>query len=248
MLEWIAKDACKNKVVWITGAASGIGQACAMLFARANANLGLLDIDEVGLQKTRLACAKNAGEVLAQGVDLADIAAVEKAANQMLTHFGKIDYVVHSAAITLEKRSFADMPPEDWDRLLAVNLSGAWHVSRITLSIMRKQHAGSIVHIASMAGKQAYTLAGPAYTAAKHGLVGLTHSINHEETQHGIRCCAICPGEVNTPILDRRPIPVPQAAREQMIQPEDVASAAFFACAMPERTCVPEILLWPTKS
>ena len=111
---------------------------------------------------------------------------------------------------------------------------------------MRKLRGGVILNISSIAGLRASKLAGSAYSAAKHGLMALTHVINEEEREHGIRACAICPGEVETPILDLRPEPVSSEHRARMLQPEDVAAAALFVAGLPARACVPELVIKPT--
>ncbi len=111
---------------------------------------------------------------------------------------------------------------------------------------MRSQGEGTIVHIASMAGKRVGMLSGVPYTASKTGLVAMTGSINLEERRNGIRACAICPGEINTPLLDRRPFPPPQEARASMLQPSDLAEAMVWIASLPQRVCIDELLITPT--
>ena len=248
MLRRTLLNALKGRTAWVTGAASGIGYACAQRLAMAGTDLVLLDQNEAGLEALRESLASTKVKVQNVKIDLGDGEAIAREAEALLKISERIDCLVHCAGMSLEKRSFMEMAATDWDRLIQVNLSGAFFLAKAVLPTMRKQRYGSIVQIASMAGKQAFAVTGPAYTAAKHGLVGFAHSINAEEGKHGIRACAICPGEVNTPILDRRPVPVPAEARAQMIQPQDVAEAIFLACALPARTCMSEILLWPTNT
>ena len=111
---------------------------------------------------------------------------------------------------------------------------------------MRENKDGVIINVSSVAGVRAGSLGGAAYSAAKHGMVALNHVINEEEVDYNIRACAICPGEVETPILELRPAPVSAERRAQMLQPEDVASAALFVAALPARACIPELIIKPT--
>jgi NAD(P)-dependent dehydrogenase (short-subunit alcohol dehydrogenase family) len=111
---------------------------------------------------------------------------------------------------------------------------------------MRARRGGSIVHIASQAGVSLQTVSGPSYSASKHGVVGMSASLNAEEGINGIRSICISPGEVETPILDTRPSPPSTAERKLMLQPEDVAEAALFSVGLPARACTTEIVLLPT--
>ncbi len=111
---------------------------------------------------------------------------------------------------------------------------------------MREQGGGLIVNVSSMAGKRVSGLSGAAYSASKHGLNALSDSINSEEWRHGIRATSLCPGEVNTEILEKRPVPVPQEERERMISPDDLAAAVRFVATLHPRTTIPEMLLLPT--
>ena len=117
---------------------------------------------------------------------------------------------------------------------------------RAVLPGMREKKDGVIITVSSIAGLRASKLAGAAYSASKHGVVALTHSINEEEVAHGIRACAICPGEVETPILEKRPEPVSAERRAAMLQPEELAQAALFVASLPPRACVPLLIIKPT--
>ena len=144
------------------------------------------------------------------------------------------------------RRRLADARLEDWTRVIGVNLTGAYLCVQGALPLMRQRDSGTIVNISSMAGKRTSISAGVAYCASKHGLGSLTRSINLEERRRGIRACEICPGEVDTPILDTRPYPPPLESRVAMLQPEDVAQAVLFIVTLPPRAMVEELLITPT--
>src|SRR5213078_3726448 len=116
----------------------------------------------------------------------------------------------------------------------------------VALPIMRQRQDGLIIHTASMAGRFIGGFPGPLYTAAKHGVVAMSHSINMEECINGIRSCAICPGEVATPILDKRPVPVSAEERARMVQPEDCGDLIRYIAALPKHVCINEVLITPT--
>jgi len=111
---------------------------------------------------------------------------------------------------------------------------------------MRRQQGGLIVNVSSMAGKRVSPMTGPAYSAAKFGLNAMTDSINVENCIHGIRATAVCPGEVATPILEKRPVPVSQEDRARMLQPDDLGELMLFLARMPKHVCINEILITPT--
>jgi NADP-dependent 3-hydroxy acid dehydrogenase YdfG len=127
-------------------------------------------------------------------------------------------------------------------------LSGPFYTSRAVLPLMRAQGGGLMIQISSWAGIYVPLLTGPAYTAAKHGLVALSESINQAECVNHIRSCCICPGEVATPILNNRPVPVTQEEKARMLQPEDLGDTILYVARMPATVCVNEILISPTSN
>jgi NADP-dependent 3-hydroxy acid dehydrogenase YdfG len=129
--------------------------------------------------------------------------------------------------------------------MIDTNLNGAYYVTQAFLPAMRAQKSGTIVHIVSDAGKQASPKAGPAYVMSKFGLAGLTQSINAEERGNGIRACAIFPGDIDTPLLDRRPSPPPAEARAKMMRAEDIAECVMLAINLPSRAVVEELIIRP---
>jgi NAD(P)-dependent dehydrogenase (short-subunit alcohol dehydrogenase family) len=130
--------------------------------------------------------------------------------------------------------------------MIATNLSGAFNLVHAVLPGMRKQGFGLIVQVCSISGKRASVLGGAGYSASKFGQAALGICLGREEGPHGIRSTVIYPGEVNTPILDARPVPVPDERRRVILQPEDVAAAVGFLVDLHPRANVPELIIKPT--
>ena len=233
-----------DKVVVVTGAGTGIGAAIARGFADAGARVAF-----VGRRPEPLATAAaglDADRILLHACDVSDRSAVEALASAVEAEWGVVDVLVNNAGINTNPRAVGDVAPEDWDQTIAINLTGVYNMMRVVLPGMRQKNDGLIITISSIAGLRASKLAGAAYSASKHGAVALTNSINEEEVESGIRACAICPGEVETPILAQRPEPVSAQRRAAMLQPEELAQAALFVASLPPRACVPLLVIKPT--
>src|SRR5947207_5584517 len=129
--------------------------------------------------------------------------------------------------------------------MINTNLNGAFYCVQAFLPHMRARRAGTIINIVSDAGKQASPKSGPAYVMSKFGLAGLTQSINAEERANGIRACAIFPGDIDTPLLDKRPQPPNAEARRKMLQSEDIAECVWLAVSLPPHTVVRELIIRP---
>ena len=231
----------KGKVAWITGGGSGIGLAGAIEFANAGATVVVSGRTEATL-KDALKQVKADAVVC----DVAQKDQVTKAAAEIQKRHGRIDILVNSAGINLPKRNFRDVSNEGWDQIVAVNLSGMFYCVQAVLPGMRSRKDGLIINISSWAGRYASVLTGPAYNATKRAVVAVTESINMEECMNGIRATSILPGEVATPIMEKRPVPPTPAERARMAQPEDFGAAILFVATMPARTCVNELVIAPT--
>jgi NAD(P)-dependent dehydrogenase (short-subunit alcohol dehydrogenase family) len=174
-------------------------------------------------------------------VSAADSVAAMGAA--VLARFREVDVLVNAAGINVPRRSFEALSLDDWHAVLATNLHGAYYCVRAFLPGMRERHTGTIVNINSDVGKVARDLAGPAYVSSKFGLMGLTQQINAEERANGVRACSICPRDVNTPLLDKRPQPPAPELRARMLQPDDLAECVWLVATLPSRAVVDEISL-----
>ena len=228
----------------ITGAGSGVGQAVALRFAAEGWGVALVGRREDALAET----AANAGSAADGRVELfpCDVSvpdAVAAMATAVLERFGAVDVLVNSAGTNVPQRSFETLSLDDWHAVIATNLHGAYYCVRAFLPGMRTRGSGTIININSDVGKVARDLAGPAYVSSKFGLRGLTQQINAEERRNGIRACSICPRDINTPLLDRRPEPPPQDARARMLQPDDLAACVWLVATLPPRAIVDEISL-----
>jgi NADP-dependent 3-hydroxy acid dehydrogenase YdfG len=233
----------KDKIIWITGAGSGIGEAAARALSAQSAAVILS-----GRRKDRLQtlAAELTGVIRIEPLDIADQGAVSAVADRILSEFGKIDILVHSAGLNVTERSWQDITVKNWNEVINVDLNGAFYCAQSVLPSMREQADGLIINISSWAGKYVSRVSGGAYSAAKHALNAMTESINQENCQFGIRACAICPGEVATEILDKRPVPVSQEDRAKMVQAEDLGDLIVHVCRTPAHVCLNEITISPT--
>src|SRR5919199_3801518 len=236
----------QDQVAWITGGGTGIGLAGGVELARAGATVVLSGRRAGTLEDGAARIRAAGGRVETVPLDVADAKAVAAAAASILDRFERVDILVNSAGTNVPRRSWAEVDAEGWDLVNAVNADGTFYCIAAVLPAMRRRRNGLVVNVASWAGRHVGKLTGPAYTASKHAVVALTASLNMEECANGIRACAICPGEVDTPILDSRPVPVPPEVRARMLKPEDLGRAIRFVAEMPAHVCVNEILISPT--
>lgn len=231
----------------IVGATSGIGRATAGRFADEGATLVLAGRRAGLLQEVGEGIAARTGR-RAAGVplDAADRDQVRALVEFTRAAFGRIDVLVYAAGTNLPERAIRVLAPESWSELLATNLTGAYHCTQLVLPLMREQSEGLIVYISSISALRP-DVSGVAYQASKHGMVGLAAGVMEEERQNGIRTSVIYPGLVDTPLIDRRPVPPPPEVRAQALRPEDVAEAALFVASLPARAHVPDLVIQPSR-
>lgn len=230
----------KDKGCVVVGASSGMGRAIATSFAREGARV--------------VAAARRAEKLdtlRAEGVtplvcDVAKRQDVEKLAVEALGVLGKVDVLVYATGTNLPERTMAQLTPEAWDGMIAVNLTGAFDVTRVFLPSMRRT-GGQLIYISSIAGRTADHVSGPSYQAAKRGLAGLALGLRLEERKHGIRACVIYPGLADTEILAKRPAPTPPEVLAQALQPEDVADAVLAVATLHPRAALTELEIVPAK-
>jgi NADP-dependent 3-hydroxy acid dehydrogenase YdfG len=228
----------------ITGAGSGVGRAVAHLFARDGWRIALIGRRPDALKDTA-AGMTGAADVAIVPCDVGDAAAVTRMAADVLARFGHVDVLVNAAGTNIPRRSWRELVHEDYHALMDANLHGAYYCIEAFLPGMRERGAGTVVNINSEAGRLASPKAGGAYAASKFGLAGLTQSLNAEERANGIRACSIFPGDIDTPILEKRPQPPTADAREKMLKPEDIADCVKLAVTLPQRAVIEELLIRP---
>jgi NADP-dependent 3-hydroxy acid dehydrogenase YdfG len=234
-----------GKTALVTGGGSGIGLGIAIGLATAGARVAIAGRDEAKLQA---AAATYAGQpaLLCRPCDVGDLASVQQLIDWTETTLGPIDILVNSAGVNVARRTMAELSPEDWDAMLRINATGAFYTMRTVLPGMRTRKDGLIVNISSVAGKRASLLGGVGYSASKFAMTALGTTAGLEESAHGIRITNIYPGEVETPLLLKRPKPVSAEQRSRMLQPEDVAAAVVMIALLPPRAHIPEMVIKPT--
>ncbi len=237
----------RTKVALVFGASTGIGRATAIALGRAGFAVGVAARSFDALKEAADRIDAEGGEAEAIRVDVAQRAQVDAAVRRVVDRWQALDVVVNSAGTNLMQRRRIDVISEsDWNGLLAVNLNGAFHSTQAALLEMRPRGGGLIIQISSVSGRWG-DKSGPAYQASKHGIIGLCQATMIEERLNGIRVTAILPGLVDTPLIARRPEPVPREVLEQAMQPEDVAAACVFLASLSPRSYIPELIMMPPR-
>ena len=232
-----AMQRLKGKVAFITGGGTGIGRACALLFARDGAKLALAGRRQENLESVAKEITAAGGEALAVPCDVTLRASVEKALRAAVDRFGRLDLVVNNAGV-LKVGSAEETSDEEWNHILAVNLTGTFLVSRAALPELRKSGGGSIINIGSVLGLVGMKQRA-AYSAAKGGVTTLTKAMALDHAREAIRVNCICPGITETELIRQMlaKLPDPDAARKVRVEliplgrfgrPEDVANLALF--------------------
>ncbi len=229
-----------SNVAVVTGAASGIGRATALRLARDGYEIAMMDLDGAGLDRTRTQIQQVGGRAHAFPVDVCDPLSVGSVTRKVAVTVGPPQVLVNVAGIGLAA-TVLETSDEDWNRVLAVNLTGPFLTIRATLPLMLDRGSGVIVNIASVAG-QVGLARRAAYCASKAGLVGLTRAVAVDHAGEGIRCVAICPGTVETEWIAKiiADAPDPAAARAAMAArqldgrmgtPEEIAAMVAFVAS-----------------
>lgn len=237
-----------GKTVVVTGGGTGIGQGIATAFSEQGCKVIITGRRMEKLEEAKsIMLAKHPGaDVEVQVCDVSDRAAVETLFQNIVSQHGDVDILVNSAGTNIANRKMADMNPEQWDEVLAINATGAYNCIYQVLPAMRGRQDGLIINVSSVAGKRALTLGGIVYAASKFAMTALGTAISNEVADEGVRVTNLYPGEVNTPILEKRPNPVSDEQKAKMVQPEDVGSLMVAIANLPPRAHVPEIILKPT--
>lgn len=226
----------KDKVVIVTGAGSGIGRASSICFAEEGAKVVVSDISIRGGEET-VEMIKNSGwEGTFVKCDVTAIGEVKDLVDQTVRTYGRLDCAFNNAGIEGVNAPVADYPDEVWDKAIGVNLIGVYHCMKYEISAMLKTGGGSIVNNSSILGMVGFANAS-AYVAAKHGVLGLTKTAAIEYATQGIRVNAVCPGFIETPMLERGGITTQPALRKfvtdlhpmkRLGKPEEIAESVIW--------------------
>lgn len=235
----------KNQTALVVGASSGIGRAIAIHLARDGASVMASARRQDRLEELQEELAEENIEIGIAVADAVDPVAMDELAARTVEEFEKIDILVYASGTNTPDRWLPRLTTKTWDEVIGVNLNGAYYATRAVLPAMRERKSGHLIYVASISGLVP-DLSGAAYQASKRGMLGLAHAIRVEEKENGIRTCVVCPGLVDTEILEKRPVKPPPETLAKALQSDDVAEAVLFVAKLPARAAVPEMQIMPT--
>lgn len=241
----------QGQTVIITGGATGIGFGIAEAFVRQGAHVAIgsrrSDVVQTAVAQLQSVAQSLSlsSRILGFPLDVTDRESVHAFFAEVSQTFDRIDILVNGAGVNIKNRSMAEMQPEQWDSVMAINATGAYNAIHAVLPGMRARHSGLIINISSVTGKRALALGGVAYAASKFAMTALGTCVANEFGVEGIRVTNIYPGEVDTPILEQRPVPVSAEQREKILRPSDVGQAVVALAALPPRVHIPELVIKP---
>lgn len=231
-------DSLQNKVVLVTGGASGIGRVTALALAQAGAKVAIADVNAAAGEEIAQLIRERQSEALFVPTDVGDAAAVQALIQTIVATYGRLDCAFNNAGIEGLPTRTADASEDDFDQIMRVNVKGVWLCMKYELQQMVAQGGGVIVNTASVAGLVgAHSL--PIYSASKHAVVGLTKSAAVEYARKGVRVNAVCPTVIRTPMVERGLAALPQfmdvvkqsIPMRRIGEPEEVAAAVLWLCS-----------------
>ena len=235
-----------GKVCIITGGGSGIGRSTALMMAGAGAKVVLVGRTASKVEQVQKEIESAGGTATASALDVADREAGLQLAKDVLAEFGQVDVLLNNAGHSSKHRMLMTTTPEELRSVIDSNLIGTIYLSQAVMPSMLERGEGTIINVSSLAGVTPGLLAGMAYSAAKAAVINFTSFLNAEFKNTGVRASVVIPGEVDTPILDGRPVNPSRDARDTMVTSEDAAEAITLIAGLPQRTCIPELVIRPT--
>jgi NADP-dependent 3-hydroxy acid dehydrogenase YdfG len=235
----------KDERVLVVGASSGIGREAAKMFARDGARVYASARRAERLEALSKEMGAE-GHTLVYGTsDAASHESMEALAADAVAKLGGVDVMVYVTGTNTPNRAMTRLTREIWNELIEVNLNGAFSLTAALLPAMRTAGKGHLIYVSSISGKYG-DVSGAAYQASKRGMFGLALAIRQEERQHGIRTCVVCPGLVDTELMEKRPVKPDAETLGKALQPEDVAEMIYGVAKLHPRAAVPELEIWPT--
>jgi 3-oxoacyl-[acyl-carrier protein] reductase len=228
---------------FVTGATEGIGRATALALGRAGYRVGVCARTAAKVERLRKELRQAGVDAAGVAADVSDPEQVSRAVHHVTAELGEIEVLVNNAGVLIA-RPIQELTLEDWDATMAINLRGLFLVTREVLPGMRLRGGGTIVNVASLAGRNGFA-GGTAYAASKHGVLGFSRSLMLEVRKENIRVVTVCPGSVDTAML--RDQPMLKSDPERILRPEDVAGAVLLAIQAPARVMVSELDIRPTN-
>lgn len=233
-----------GKVALVTGGGTGIGLGIAQALAGAGAKVIITGRRVDVLKK---ACDESPVPMKFAQADVTNWISLELLFNNLHAEHGALDILVNSAGTNTARRKLDELSLDDWDAMMKINCYGSFYCLRAALPKMIERKDGLVVNINSISGIRAGLLGGIGYNASKFAVTGLGITAAQEVAQHGIRVTNVYPGEVDTPILEKRPTPVTPEHRAKILKPEDVGAAVLMIACLPPRAHIPELTIKPTS-
>ena len=237
-----------GQVCIVTGAGSGIGEATAVKLAAMGAATVLVGRTQAKLEAARDRIEAEGGAATVVAADVTDLKDIRRIVDSTLEEHGRIDVLINNAGFSSRNRTTLSLTPKEADAVIRVNLIGPLFLTQAVLPTMVESDSGTIVNVASVAGKRASLLSGPIYGPAKAGILNYTEYLVQELANTGVRACAVSPGEVDTPIMTNRPVVPSDEARATMLTSDDVADAIVLAVTAPQTSMVSDIVVMPNRS
>ena len=235
-----------GKVCIVTGGGSGIGRGAALLMARNGARIALVGRTPSKVETVKDEIEEAGGSALAFGLNVADYDAVQKMASDVMASFGRIDVLVNNAGHSHKNRRLLNATLEEIREVVDSNLIGTIYCTRAVVPYMLEAESGTIINVSSVAAIQPGPFSGVAYGAAKAAVNNFTQFLNADLLNTGVRASVIMPGEINTPILEMRPVPPSAEARATMADVEDTSELINLIASLPQRANIPEVIIRPT--